>query len=222
MHVLSHSNTGNPFASAKGAGAPQAAASPASADGASSTTSSSSSGTNPGTSTATITANDFLQLLVTELKNQDPTANTDPNEYVNQLVQVNSLQQEIQMNQTLDGGPTLTGASNGVLQELTQMNNTLSGDLSGASTSSASSNSASALPADKLRADVQSRSAALVGNQSTASNPVTQASADTIANALTANPHQDGPGLHIPSSQMGAFAEFAARLRANPVSGARP
>jgi flagellar basal-body rod modification protein FlgD len=49
--------------------------------------------------TATITANDFLTLLVTELKNQDPTANTDPNEYINQLVQVNSLEQLIQINQ---------------------------------------------------------------------------------------------------------------------------
>jgi len=48
-----------------------------------------------------ITANDFLTLLVTEMKNQDPTANTDPNEYVNQLVQVNSLQQLISINQTL-------------------------------------------------------------------------------------------------------------------------
>lgn len=47
----------------------------------------------------TITANDFLTLLVTELKNQDPTANTDPNAYVDQLVQVNSLQQLIQINQ---------------------------------------------------------------------------------------------------------------------------
>lgn len=45
-----------------------------------------------------ITANDFLTLLVTELKNQDPTANTDPNAYVDQLVQVNSLQQLIQIN----------------------------------------------------------------------------------------------------------------------------
>jgi flagellar basal-body rod modification protein FlgD len=53
--------------------------------------------------TGTITANDFLTLLVTELKNQDPTANTDPNEYVNQLVQVNSLQQLIQINQNTTG-----------------------------------------------------------------------------------------------------------------------
>jgi len=50
---------------------------------------------------ATITANDFLLLLVTEMKNQDPTAQTDPNEYINQLVQVNSLQQLIEINQEL-------------------------------------------------------------------------------------------------------------------------
>jgi len=50
---------------------------------------------------ATITANDFLTLLVTEMKNQDPTATTDPNEYINQLVNVNSLQQLISINETL-------------------------------------------------------------------------------------------------------------------------
>jgi flagellar basal-body rod modification protein FlgD len=55
---------------------------------------------------ATISANDFLTLLVTEMKNQDPTANTDPNEYINQLVQVNSLQQLISINQTLSAGAT--------------------------------------------------------------------------------------------------------------------
>ena len=53
-----------------------------------------------------ITANDFLTLLVTELKNQDPTANTDPNAYVDQLVQVNSLQQLIQINQNTTGSTT--------------------------------------------------------------------------------------------------------------------
>ena len=55
------------------------------------------------TNTATVTANDFLQLLVAEMKNQDPTANTDPNEYINQLVQVNSLEQLVQINQDLGG-----------------------------------------------------------------------------------------------------------------------
>lgn len=50
---------------------------------------------------STISANDFLTLLVTEMKNQDPTANTDPNEYINQLVGVNSLEQLISINQNL-------------------------------------------------------------------------------------------------------------------------
>jgi flagellar basal-body rod modification protein FlgD len=60
-----------------------------------------------------ITANDVLTLLVTELKNQDPTANTDPNAYVDQLVQVNSLQQLIQINQNTTsstGSTTPTGS----------------------------------------------------------------------------------------------------------------
>jgi flagellar basal-body rod modification protein FlgD len=35
------------------------------------------------------------------MKNQDPTANTDPNEYINQLVNVNSLEQLISINSTL-------------------------------------------------------------------------------------------------------------------------
>lgn len=48
-----------------------------------------------------ISANDFLTLLVTEMQNQDPTADTDPNEYINQLVQVNSLEQLVSINQTV-------------------------------------------------------------------------------------------------------------------------
>src|SRR5581483_8607650 len=43
-------------------------------------------------------------------KNQDPTAQTDPNEYINQLVQVNSLEQLIQMNQSLS---TALGTTSG-------------------------------------------------------------------------------------------------------------
>lgn len=63
-----------------------------------------------GGDSATISANDFLTLLVTEMQNQDPTATTDPNEYINQLVNVNSLQQLISINQTLT---TSLGGSSG-------------------------------------------------------------------------------------------------------------
>jgi flagellar basal-body rod modification protein FlgD len=71
-----------------------------------------SSNNDSSSSSATISANDFLSLLVTEMQNQDPTADTDPNEYINQLVQVNSLEQLIDINQNLttalgsSGSPT--------------------------------------------------------------------------------------------------------------------
>jgi len=75
------------------------------------------SGTSGGGAAATagsITTNDFLTLLVSELKNQDPTAQTDPNAYIDQLVQVNSLQQLISINQEL--GSALNGASSPTAQ----------------------------------------------------------------------------------------------------------
>lgn len=69
--------------------------------------SSSSSSTTDG---ATISSTDFLTLLVTQLKNQDPTQPTDPTEYVSQLVGVNSLEQLIDINKQLTslGGSTST------------------------------------------------------------------------------------------------------------------
>ena len=74
--------------------------------------------TSSASDTATISANDFLTLLVTEMKNQDPTANTDPNEYINQLVQVNSLEQLISINQTLTSDSTST-ATGGIVRDPT-------------------------------------------------------------------------------------------------------
>jgi flagellar basal-body rod modification protein FlgD len=71
---------------------------------------SSASGTDSSDS-ATISANDFLSLLVTELQNQDPTADTDPNEYINQLVNVNSLEQLISINRTLSTAMGSTGST---------------------------------------------------------------------------------------------------------------
>jgi flagellar basal-body rod modification protein FlgD len=85
---------------------PQAQAKGVNALAASSPTS--SSGTQASTNQATITANDFLTLLVTEIQNQDPTTQTDPMQYITQLVGVNSLEQLVQINQTLTGS---TGTS---------------------------------------------------------------------------------------------------------------
>jgi flagellar basal-body rod modification protein FlgD len=60
------------------------------------------------TGASTITSTDFLTLLVTQLKSQDPTQPTDPTEYVSQLVGVNSLEQLIDVNKQLTslGGST--------------------------------------------------------------------------------------------------------------------
>lgn len=78
------------------------------------TSGSTGSGGDSSGDSATISANDFLTLLVTEMQNQDPTADTDPNEYINQLVQVNSLEQLIDINQNLStalGDPTNSSSS---------------------------------------------------------------------------------------------------------------
>jgi flagellar basal-body rod modification protein FlgD len=89
---------------------PQAQASGVKAQ-ASSTTG--NTGTTPPANQATITANDFLTLLVTEIQNQDPTSQTDPMQYITQLVGVNSLEELVQINQTLTTatGTTPTGSA---------------------------------------------------------------------------------------------------------------
>ena len=43
----------------------------------------------------------FMQLLITQLQNQDPLSPMDPSTFVTQLVDVNSLDQLTQINQVL-------------------------------------------------------------------------------------------------------------------------
>ena len=75
-------------------------------------TSGTTASTTKPTVSAGITANDFLSLLVTEMKNQDPTQQTDPMTYITQLVGVNSLEQLVQINQDLTPTST-TGTTSG-------------------------------------------------------------------------------------------------------------
>ncbi|HVB40305.1 MAG TPA: flagellar hook capping FlgD N-terminal domain-containing protein [Terriglobales bacterium] len=55
--------------------------------------------------------NDFMTLLVAQLKNQDPTQPMDPTQFVSQLVQFNSLEQLININQDLTTPASTTPAS---------------------------------------------------------------------------------------------------------------
>ena len=64
------------------------------------------------TAAGNITSTDFLTLLVSELKNQDPTQPTDPNAYISQLVGVNSLQQLISINSGLTSIETPAATTN--------------------------------------------------------------------------------------------------------------
>ncbi|MGB7267800.1 MAG: flagellar hook capping FlgD N-terminal domain-containing protein [Terracidiphilus sp.] len=108
----------------------------------SSTTGTGSASDSSGSDSATISANDFLTLLVTEMQNQDPTADTDPNEYINQLVQVNSLEQLIDINQTLTTGLDGTSPSTG-----SGTSGQVAGAPAAAPGASATSGKAAALPA---------------------------------------------------------------------------
>jgi flagellar basal-body rod modification protein FlgD len=110
------------------------------------------------------------------MKNQDPTADTDPNEYINQLVNVNSLEQLIQINQTLttDSGSTTTGSS-------------------GAATTGASGT-----------ATTGTRGAATTGS-STPVQPVSSGTTTNLPGALSAAANKLAPGnLGIPAANPAA------------------
>ncbi|MGB6691661.1 MAG: flagellar hook capping FlgD N-terminal domain-containing protein [Terracidiphilus sp.] len=65
------------------------------------TSTTNSSSTNPNGLSSSDIESTFLNLLVTELQNQDPTQPVDPTEMVGQMVSLNQLDQLISINQTL-------------------------------------------------------------------------------------------------------------------------
>lgn len=51
---------------------------------------------------ATVDYNAFLQLLVAQMKNQDPTKPTDGTQFLSQLASFSAVEQSVQMNSKLD------------------------------------------------------------------------------------------------------------------------
>jgi flagellar basal-body rod modification protein FlgD len=54
------------------------------------------------TPSPTVDYNAFLQLLIAQMKNQDPTSPTDMSQYMSQFAQMSSVEQAIQTNAKLD------------------------------------------------------------------------------------------------------------------------
>ena len=66
-------------------------------------TATSSSSTNSSTSANnTVNYNEFLQLLVAQLQNQDPTNPADPTTFVSQLASFSSVEQQVNANTKLE------------------------------------------------------------------------------------------------------------------------
>ncbi|MGA8731841.1 MAG: flagellar hook capping FlgD N-terminal domain-containing protein [Terracidiphilus sp.] len=105
---------------------------------------STTSGTTTGTSSTDLQST-FLNLLVTELQNQDPTSPVDPTEMVSQMVSLNQLDQLISINQTLGNLTSVSSTPSGAAQGSSATNQSPAAQTNG--TSTAASNPVSSLAA---------------------------------------------------------------------------
>jgi len=156
-----------------------------------------------GSGSATITANDFLTLLVTEMQNQDPTANMDPNEYIDQLVQVNSLEQLIDINQTLntDFGWVTTSSGSETTPQIASGAPVGSNAQAGGAKTAASTvaSETSRLPLDQLKAGASRLAATSDSAAHTQGNlnvPRAGAAAQRVAHALDGRTSSRALGGH--------------------------
>ena len=82
-------------------------------------TSSGTSGTSSSNSSLGSMDTTFMNLLITELQSQDPTAPMDPTEMVGQMISLNQLDQLVSINQIMqsafgsNSATTTSGTTNG-------------------------------------------------------------------------------------------------------------
>lgn len=100
------------------------------------TSSSSSTSTTGGAAPAsTVDYNQFLQLLIAELQNQDPTNPADPTQFMSQLASFSAVEQQVQTNSTLDA--LLAAQSNNIIgRTVTSADGATSGTVLSVQTSS--------------------------------------------------------------------------------------
>ena len=116
------------------------------------TSSTSSTATSSGSATqaassaaATVNYNQFLQLLVAELKNQDPTAPTDPTQYMSQLASFSTVEQQITTNNTLSSlltSSALSQADDVIGRSITSADGNTKGTIASVTIGSSGSNTA--------------------------------------------------------------------------------
>lgn len=90
------------------------------------------SSTTSGTGKTTLNYDNFLKLLVAQLKNQDPTNPSDPTAFVSQLASFSSVEQQVNMNSKLDALLTQTELSQGasvIGRTLTSSDGSVSGQV---------------------------------------------------------------------------------------------
>jgi flagellar basal-body rod modification protein FlgD len=104
----------------------------------SSTTGTGSSSNTTGGLSSTNLESTFLNLLATELQNQDPTAPVDPTAMVGQLVSLNQLDQLISINQTLSSMTGTATSQTGTSQSSTTNPSNASSIVSGSTNTSSS------------------------------------------------------------------------------------
>lgn len=139
-----------------------------------STASSTSTATTASTAAAaSLNFNSFLQLMIAEMKNQDPTAPSDPTQYLAQISQMSAVQQGILTNTKLDS--MLTQSS------LAQAEGAI-----GKAVSSADGSVTGTVQSVKLGSDGSVTATLNTGSTLTLDNTVTVSAAATPAQAASA------------------------------------
>ena len=91
--------------------------------------------------TSTLGYNDFLKLLLAQMKNQDPTSPTDSTQWVSQLATFSSVEQAVQANSKLDQilqNSALTDAESLIGRTVTTRDQSVSGVVAAVSISNGS------------------------------------------------------------------------------------
>lgn len=84
----------------------------------SATTTAATTAASSTTSSSEAAKTQFLQLLTTQLKNQNPLDPTDPSEFTSQLVQYAGLEQQMNTNTSLD---TISSNLSSLLTQVSQL-----------------------------------------------------------------------------------------------------